>query len=65
MLIDDIPEYREMRTALMALRPLVVPSIADDLLLRCKKVIHAVKDAAYKEGYDQASSDRDQYTGGG
>ncbi len=65
MLIDNIPEYREMRTGLMALRLEVDASIADDLLLRCEKVVHAIKDAAYKEGYDQASSDHDRYTGGG
>lgn len=60
MLIDDIPEYREMRTGLMALRLEVDASIADELLSRCEKAVHAIKDAAYTEGYDQASSDRDQ-----
>ncbi len=52
MNIDDVPEYREMRTGLMALRLEVPPSIADDVLARCEKAILAVRDAAYKEGYD-------------
>ena len=60
MLIDDIPEYREMRTGLMALRLEVDPSIADEMLSRCEKAIQAVRALAYTEGYDQASSDRDR-----
>ena len=60
MLLVDIPEYCEMRKGLMALRLEVDASIADELLLRCEKAVQAVKDAAYIEGYDQASSDRDQ-----
>ncbi len=60
MLIDDIPEYREMRTGLMALRLEVPQSVADEILSRCEKAIHAVQALAYAEGYDQASSDRDR-----
>ncbi len=60
MLVDDIPEYREMRKGLMALRLEVAPSIADEMLSRCEKAVHAVRKIAYAEGYDQASSDRDR-----
>ena len=60
MLIDDILEYREMRTGLMALRLEVDPSIADEMLSRCEKAIQAVRALAYTEGYAQASSDRDR-----
>ncbi len=54
MLIDDVPEYREMRKGLMALRLEVAPSIANDLLGLCEKVILAVRDKAYAEGHQQA-----------
>ena len=56
MQIDDIPEYREMRKGLMALRLEVPSSVADDVLSRCEKAIFAVRVAAYAEGYDHAAS---------
>ncbi len=60
MLKDEVPEYREMTNGLMALLLELAPSIADDMLSRCEKAIHAVQALAYAEGYDQASSDRDR-----
>ena len=50
MKLDDIPEYREMRKGLMALRLVVEPSVADDLLSICEKAILTVRDEAYAQG---------------
>ncbi len=50
MQIDDVPEYREMRKGLMALRLEVPASVADEVLLRCEKAILAVREEAYYRG---------------
>lgn len=50
-MLDDIPEYQEMRTGLMAFRLEVPQSVADDILSRCEKAALAIKDAAFKEGW--------------
>lgn len=56
MIIDDLPEYLEMRKGLMGLRLEVPPKVADDMLSLCERAIHAVRDKAYAEGYDTAAS---------
>ena len=55
MIIDDVHEYREMRKGLMALRLEVPSSVADDVLSRCERAIHAVREMAYAEGYKHAA----------
>ncbi len=51
MKIDDIPEYRAMRTGLMALRLEVPPLVADDVLSLCEKAALAIQNTAYREGH--------------
>lgn len=55
MNLDDIPEYRAMRKGLMCLRLEVDSTIADDLLSRCEKAIHAVRSEAYQRGRAEES----------
>ena len=50
-LLEDIPEYMDMRKALMALRLEVPPDIADDILSHCEKAALAIKSAAWQAGY--------------
>ncbi len=49
MQVDDVPEYQEMRRALLELRKELSTSMADDILTRCEKAIHAVRDAAIQD----------------
>lgn len=48
-MLDNIPEYREMRKGLTALRLEVSPSIADDLLSRCERAALAIFEAGRME----------------
>ena len=57
MNIDDIPEYQEMRKGLMALRLVVEPSVADDLLSLCEKAILTVHKEGYQRGGNVTVSD--------
>ncbi len=50
MKLDEITEYRAMRTGLMALRLEVHHSVVDDLLLRCERACAAVRTVAVEEG---------------
>ena len=60
MLIDDIPEYREMRKGLMALRLEVPAIIADNLLSRCERAALTVYNTGYVEGWnDRAGRESD------
>lgn len=44
-MMDDIPEYKQMRRGLMALRLEAHPSVVNDMLALCEKAVHAAYEA--------------------